>query len=329
MRTDIIVEKWDQLAEFLISYKLKNLDASTFPARVDLPYPIRLPIYERSVSVEYVMVERRYSTRKLPHLVNLVSEKGEEKRYVFKENDNMAMDAAIMALLVRANQIWRLRQCPAWTRTYDVVATADSSGFCELIPGFTLLSVSNEEILGLLGYSSTHWERFYHSMIGAMVVTAAFDITDRHENNMLFVPDGDVALIDLSCSLGNRNPLDVMMHINPVYFPLRLRRVFETYQEATKERVVSEKIGSKTWNQVEEDAMMSYYALFNDSELSDLLRKADYRMPTPMNFLKAYHNRRFTTKERCEKMRNGICKSMEDSERVTKVISTLAKTLPG
>jgi hypothetical protein len=53
--------------------------------------------------------------------------------------------------------------------------------------------------------------------------------TDRHHNNVLFTPDGELALIDLSASLGKEAPMDKALRINPIYIPERLKNIREQY----------------------------------------------------------------------------------------------------
>eukprot|EP01098_Paradermamoeba_levis_P000344 TRINITY_DN1034_c0_g2_i6.p1 TRINITY_DN1034_c0_g2~~TRINITY_DN1034_c0_g2_i6.p1 ORF type:complete len:114 (-),score=1.87 TRINITY_DN1034_c0_g2_i6:46-387(-) len=107
-----------------------------------------------------------------------------------------------MKLLEMANTIWKSRGSVARIRTYNVVACPDLTGFVEVVPGSTMLKNDTEAIGSACGDLPSRWEAFYSSFIAVVAVTCAFNITDRHHNNVMFTPDCDVALIDMSASLG-------------------------------------------------------------------------------------------------------------------------------
>jgi adenosyl cobinamide kinase/adenosyl cobinamide phosphate guanylyltransferase len=325
-----VQEQWNALAAYLEQQKLKNLKSADFPVTIDVTeQTLTLPIFEGSEKLKQVIVQKRFSSRKLPHLLTLVNETDEKVLYIFKEDDDISMDVAVMELLTLANEVWESRKCPAHLQTYNVVSTPNNTGFCECIDGETMLVSDNDTMLKQLGRDPEQWENFYYSMIGVIVATAAFDITDRHDNNALFSPHGDIALIDLSASLGQKAPMDLVLMMNPIYFPVRFKQLHRDYRRLSGDEPISRKLGWKFWDEVEEDAMVSYYSLYNNYSLRNVLKECHYSMPPPINFLKKLNERKHKNAQRKEKLRNGIVQNMEDSDKVSKFVSTVCHILPG
>lgn len=327
---EIKQKQWNQLSEFLQKENLRSIKSGQFPKTIQLPSEsFTLPIFEKSDKLTSIIVEKRFSSRKLPHLLTLCNDNDEKIQYIFKEDDDISMDVAVMELLSLTNQIWESRKCPAKLQTYNVVSTINNTGFCECIAGQTMLVADNDVMLKQLGKDPEQWEQFYYSIIGIMVATTAFDITDRHDANAMFTPSGDIALIDLSASLGKKAPLDLVLGMNPIYFPLRIKDIHRKYKELSGEEPISKKLGWKFWDEVEEDAVVSYFALYNNYSLRNVLKECNYSMPKPLNFMKKLDERRHNNVQRKEKIRNDIVQSMEDSDAVSKFVSTVCHILPG
>jgi len=326
---DCSQEQWNQVAAFLEQQKLKLLDTKKFPTSIKPQKNLTLPIFQDGEKIKEIIILKRFSSRKLPHLVCFVNENDEKVNYIFKEEDDISMDVAVLELLKLANDIWKARKCPARLRTYTVVATPNNTGFCECMKGDTMLVVTNEDMLKQLGKNPEQWENFYYSIVGIMVATAAFDITDRHDANALFTPDGDIALIDLSASMGQKAPLDLVLGMNPIYFPLRLKKIHREYRKLSGDEPISKKLGWKFWNELEEDAMVAYYSLYNNYSLLGVLKTCGYSMPRPISFLKKMNQRKHRNVQRKEQLRNGIVQSMEDSDKVSKFVAKVCHVLPG
>jgi hypothetical protein len=275
--------------------------------------------------VHSIRVLKRFNSRKLPHLLELtgVNDDGTtsatKARYIFKENDDISTDAAVMALLKRANELWAKNGCEAQLRTYDVVAFPDQTGFVSVVPGETMLNVHALDIIETLGGRLEMVNRFFQSLVAVVVVTAAFDITDRHHNNVMFTPDGDIALIDLSASLGKRAPMDEALTINPIYLPRRLRVVLQFLLRSTAAWVEE-----FDWNDFVEACMRAYFVLLNNKQMrTDLAVEHSFTMPAADRFLALLAERKSDAQSK-EATRNKIVATMENSRTVTRIVSSLA-----
>ena len=58
-----------------------------------------------------------------------------------------------------------------------------------------MLKYDAEAIDNQLGSDPQKWRNFFTSLFAVITTTAAFDITDRHHNNVMFSPDGKVIII--------------------------------------------------------------------------------------------------------------------------------------
>jgi len=173
------------------------------------------------------------------------------------------------------------------------------------------ISKSPTKIIDALGSDATKWETFYQSLIGVMVSTAAFTITDRHNANAMFSEkEGFIALIDLSASLGCIAIMEKYVISNRIYFPTYIRKVHKRYEELTAENggvPISDKMGRKNWNEVTEDCMNAYNALYNDADMQSIFQDC-FEMPTPEVFASFLKQRRQNKHQKGAKLHNKLTK---------------------
>eukprot|EP00211_Chloroparvula_japonica_P005272 CAMPEP_0119118490 /NCGR_PEP_ID=MMETSP1310-20130426/349_1 /TAXON_ID=464262 /ORGANISM="Genus nov. species nov., Strain RCC2339" /LENGTH=882 /DNA_ID=CAMNT_0007107857 /DNA_START=66 /DNA_END=2714 /DNA_ORIENTATION=- len=324
-------KSWDALATYLIDKKMKTI--KTLPHEIscqadNLKCPSLPGLLVR------IRVLKRFNSRKLPHLLEFTDDKGNEIKYIFKQDDDLSMDVAVMTLLNLANLAWEKNESPARLNTYTVMATTQCSGFCECISGDTMLKFGAEELDQALGQSVEKWTMFFQSIVAVIVTTAAFDITDRHHNNVMFDPEvGNVALIDLSASLGLKAPMDSTLSINPVYFPDRFLKLRGYYinrcSDGDFRKETSEALDLTDWYQLEYMCMQAYYAVYCDPNIRAFADQFDYEMPTPKKFLGYLTERKEEGKGRGkEALRNNIVTKMEESEAITRVVAAITSALP-
>jgi len=328
---------WDDLARFLVSQKMRNIK--------ELPYTIDVAGDETACTlvcpaftsaektIQKIEVLKRFNSRKLPHLITVVGTSGEVKKFIFKEDDDISMDVAVMRLLAMANRAFESKHCFANIRTYSVVACEKLTGFCECVPGDTMLRFDAEKMNDSLGFNVEKWKLFFASILAITVTTAAFDITDRHHANALFSPEhGDVSIIDLSASLGLKTAMDSALNMNPIYFPQKFHRVRYHFLERRRNRDFSSNCEGNMPDfsdsfVFEEQAMRAYYAIYNDPHTKAYAEQFKYVMPTPFKFHKFLVDRMEEgTVQRKEALRNMIVSKMEASDTVNNVISSLAST---
>eukprot|EP00123_Amoebidium_parasiticum_P013989 comp22265_c0_seq1/m.32924 comp22265_c0_seq1/g.32924 ORF comp22265_c0_seq1/g.32924 comp22265_c0_seq1/m.32924 type:complete len:573 (-) comp22265_c0_seq1:391-2109(-) len=337
-------KQWNDLSKYLQTLNLRNI--KLLPHVIEPPSGTFCPALGEGKEADVVRIDvlKRFNSRKLPHLLVFTNIDGKEAKFIYKQDDDISMDVAVVRLFEYSNEAWRQEGLNTRIRTYNVVACPDNTGFVEVVPGKTMLSYHAKEVDELLGCDCRKWAAFYYSMLAVMVVTCAFDITDRHHNNVMLAPEGDIVLIDLSASLGKKAPLDKGLMINPIYFPDRFKKVGDMLRTKRSEAGVcaqsedfvecgcskAEKLmdlmpGSR-WSDLEAAAMKSYYALYNNRDLGALLKEAGYKMPKAMRFLTLLNERKHRPQIK-EGLRNDIVGTMDRNETVNKMVASLSSAL--
>eukprot|EP00123_Amoebidium_parasiticum_P017554 comp23898_c0_seq1/m.42021 comp23898_c0_seq1/g.42021 ORF comp23898_c0_seq1/g.42021 comp23898_c0_seq1/m.42021 type:complete len:491 (-) comp23898_c0_seq1:926-2398(-) len=315
---------FEAFSVWLQEQKLKGL--KELPVTLEVPEGFKLPAWgnPEGDEVKSVTVLKRFNSRKQPHLLDIVNVKGEHTKYIYKQEDDISMDACVLKLLVLANKIWEKRGYRTHIRTYNVVACSDLTGFCEVVPGETMLHQHAKEMDEILGMDINKWRSFLWSVIAVIVTTCAFDITDRHHNNVMLTPDGDVVLIDLSASLGNKAPMDKGMGINPIYMPGRFKKIAHVIREKKPEDLNA---AIERWSDLEEHCMLAYYALYNDRTLEAVLKEVNYTMPKPGEFLRLLKQRKHVPQIK-EGLRNDIVETMDSNVAVNKMVAAICSIIP-
>eukprot|EP00121_Abeoforma_whisleri_P007699 Awhi_evm1s7036 len=315
---------WEELSKWLQSLKFRSIPELPKTFEVPENSNFQCPGFaDKNHKMASVVCERRFNSRKVPHMVTLVNVDGDTKRYIYKQDDDISMDVAVMTLLKKSNMIWQNEGLKTFTRTYDIVSCPDLTGFGEIVPGETMLNLKSENIVANLAGDEQKWENFYNSLVAVVVTTAAFDITDRHHNNVIFAPDGDIALIDLSASLGNAAPLDSTFKINPIYYPARIRKVHNIYMK----KCVELGLPPKSWNTFAADASRAYFAIHNDSDMTKITEGCGYDFLQPWKFM-YYLSKRQNDEQGREHARNLIVNKMDNSTAFNNFVAGITTILP-
>eukprot|EP00123_Amoebidium_parasiticum_P017556 comp23898_c0_seq3/m.42027 comp23898_c0_seq3/g.42027 ORF comp23898_c0_seq3/g.42027 comp23898_c0_seq3/m.42027 type:complete len:469 (-) comp23898_c0_seq3:545-1951(-) len=322
---------FETFSVWLQAQKLK--DIKTLPVTLDVPPGFKVPAWDNpdGDEVKQVNVLKRFNSRKLPHLLEFVNLAGECKKYIYKQDDDISMDACVLKMMGFANKIWEEKGLRPRIHTYKVIACSDMTGFCEVVPGETMLKLHAKEMDEVLGMDMDKWQAFLNSIIAVAVLTCAFDITDRHHNNVMLSPDGKLVLIDLSASLGYKAPLDKNLKMNPVYLPDRIRKTgFKIRDKANTsdlQHEVAESFKTRRWSDIEEYMMTGYYALYNDRRLEKILEDVNYKMPKPHVFLGFLRDRKHLPQFK-ETLRNDIVETMDNNATVNKMVAAICSVVP-
>eukprot|EP00121_Abeoforma_whisleri_P005471 Awhi_evm1s4963 len=311
--------EWNAFSKFLQSHNLKK---KNLPFEMDVSECPNVHAWgkENSSKMKSITVKKRFNSRKLPHLLHLTNDEGATQMYIFKQEDDITMDVIVMNLFKVCNEVWKEQGLPHSLYTYEIVACPDNTGFGEIVPGDTMLNFHAEQIDKVLGRERKNWEKFALSAACVAIVTAIFNITDRHHNNTLLTPTGEMCLIDLSASLGHAAPMDKSLNMNPIYLPNRVLALRE-YSNILRETVWNEPPYS--FEKLEARAVIGYYAIFNSTRIQNLFKDSTYKLLKPHKFATLFHERKHNPQTK-EKIRNDIVKAMDGSDSLNKFFSGLA-----
>jgi len=121
---------------------------------------------------------------------------------------------------------------------------------------------------------------------------------------------GFIALIDLSASLGCKAIMEKYVISNRIYFPTYIRKVHKRYLELTANNggvPISEKMGRKNWDEVTNDCLEAYNALYNDEDMKYIFKDC-FDMPTPDVFEDFLKQRRHRKHQKGAKLHNKLTK---------------------
>eukprot|EP00122_Pirum_gemmata_P016411 Pgem_evm1s15340 len=87
---------------------------------------------DKNQILKKVTILKRFSSRKVPHLISFENEDGEEVKYIFKQDDDITMDVVIMQLFNMCNKIWdeARKKNPTLLGklyTYEIIACPDKT----------------------------------------------------------------------------------------------------------------------------------------------------------------------------------------------------------
>jgi len=318
---------WNLISDYLLRKKLKGKSLPTLlkPTEegLSLIFPVALDAghTQDEAEISSIRVLKRFNSRKQPHLLDIETKGGLQKKFIFKENDDVGMDVVIMVLLRLANRLWTEAGANAEVQTYSVIAASHRTGFIEVIAGKTMLEWSSKTIVQSLGYDEDKWIAFRRSCMGLMVLTAALGITDRHHGNILFCGNtGQVSLIDMSASLGYAAPMDEKLSINPIYAPRRLQEVLLKPDKSMCDQPTYCPM------QMEQDMVNAYYELLKCPEIAVICAGYGWKIPSVRQFL-VWSDDRLRNSQMKEKLRNNIVQSMDESRTITTVVAMMASAV--
>ncbi len=138
---------------------------------------------------------------------------------IWKAGDDLATDELVVTMGLAMNMIWQSSGCEARIVTYGVRATGERVGSIEMVPGCTSLGKIQGNWKGALFKktvisdwlhkqpgNSDRWEAvrktFLSTLAGAVVFEYVMGLGDRHCDNLLLKPTGEIFHIDFGCSFG-------------------------------------------------------------------------------------------------------------------------------
>ena len=143
----------------------------------------------------------------------------EIRSVIWKAGDDLTTDELVVTLGEAMNMVWKSSGCEARVVSYRVKPTGLRVGAIEMVPGCTSLGKIQGNWKGALFKKSVivdwlaaqpgnkdNWEavrtRFAHTLAGAVVFEYIMGLGDRHCDNLLLKPEGDIFHIDFGCSFG-------------------------------------------------------------------------------------------------------------------------------
>ncbi len=144
-----------------------------------------------------------------------------ESSLIWKAGDDLATDQLVVSLGRVMNAIWKAAGLSAFVVDYHVAPTGHRVGAIEMVPDCTSLgkiqgnwsgAFKNGAIVAWLksdecrAKQSGDWsqviQRFSSSLAGACVFEYVLGLGDRHCDNLLMRPTGEIFHIDFGCSFG-------------------------------------------------------------------------------------------------------------------------------
>ncbi|EGG14145.1 phosphatidylinositol 3-kinase [Cavenderia fasciculata] len=186
-------------------------DLSDFP-------PLPLPV-DPSIEVIGIIPDKStiYKSAKSPLGLKLKTKSGPEYGIIFKTGDDMRQDQLIIQLISLMDRLLKKENLDLKLTPYQVLATAEEDGVVEMVqPSEAMASVLNKYDGEILKYFKVHHpdpeaplgitaevlDTFVKSCAGYCVITYILGIGDRHLDNLLLTPNGNLFHIDFGYILG-------------------------------------------------------------------------------------------------------------------------------
>ncbi|KYQ93224.1 phosphatidylinositol 3-kinase [Tieghemostelium lacteum] len=180
--------------------------------------PLNLPV-NPNIEVIGIIPEKStiYKSAKAPMGLKLKTTKGEEYGIIFKTGDDLRQDQLIIQLISLMDRLLKKENLDLKLTPYKVLATAEEDGIVEMVtPSEAMASVLSKydgDILKYfktshpdpdspLGISPDVLDTFVKSCAGYCVITYILGIGDRHLDNLLLTPNGNLFHIDFGFILG-------------------------------------------------------------------------------------------------------------------------------
>eukprot|EP01112_Ceratiomyxa_fruticulosa_P019366 TRINITY_DN6326_c0_g1_i1.p1 TRINITY_DN6326_c0_g1~~TRINITY_DN6326_c0_g1_i1.p1 ORF type:complete len:834 (-),score=158.90 TRINITY_DN6326_c0_g1_i1:116-2617(-) len=159
-----------------------------------------------------------YKSAKAPVGLRFKLKDGGQYAVMFKTGDDLRQDQLIIQLISLMDRLLKKENLDLKLTPYKVIATAEEDGMVELVtPSEPLASVlrqydgdirkflrtHNPDDEGPFGISHEVIDNFVKSCAGYCVITYILGIGDRHLDNLLLTPNGNLFHIDFGYILGN------------------------------------------------------------------------------------------------------------------------------
>ncbi|EFA77138.1 phosphatidylinositol 3-kinase [Heterostelium album PN500] len=194
--------------EELLYYLLQLVQATKYEPQDMVESPLISFLIERST--------RNFSA-KTPLGLKLRTKQGPEYGIIFKTGDDLRQDQLIIQMISLMDRLLKKENLDLKLTPYHVLATAEEDGIVEMVsPSEAMAAVINKYDGEILKYFKGHHpdpdaplgvapevlDTFVKSCAGYCVITYILGIGDRHLDNLLLTPNGNLFHIDFGYILG-------------------------------------------------------------------------------------------------------------------------------
>jgi len=185
---------------------------------LNLTEPFCFPLDVEKICIGFLANDVKvFTSKQRPFLLIVKGRHNETKPYrvIFKSGDDLRQDVVTLTLLEIMNRIFKKENIHLPMMIYDCVSTGASQGFIECVPDAkTLSKIATEEKKSLLEWlkekNKNNMNKFEDvvsnfslSCAAYCVATYVLGVGDRHNDNIMVVPDGRFFHIDFGHFLGN------------------------------------------------------------------------------------------------------------------------------
>ncbi|CDS39923.1 phosphatidylinositol 3 kinase catalytic subunit [Echinococcus multilocularis] len=195
---------------------LKNLlrteGASLTQFERPLPFPVDPNFLIATVDADSATL---FKSTTQPASLSLVSPEGQLYRVIFKIGDDLRQDQVVLQMIRLMDVVLKKEMFDLHLTPYIVLAATCRHGFIQFVKGVRLSDVNREEGCILkylqqrapsakdpLGLQPKVLETYIRSCAGYCVMTYLLGVGDRHMDNIMLTPEGQLFHIDFSFILG-------------------------------------------------------------------------------------------------------------------------------
>ncbi|KAL5111286.1 Phosphatidylinositol 3-kinase catalytic subunit type 3 [Taenia crassiceps] len=177
-----------------------------------LPFPVDPNFLIATVDADSATL---FKSTTQPALLSLVSPEGQLYRVIFKIGDDLRQDQVVLQMIRLMDVVLKKEMFDLQLTPYVVLAASCRHGFIQFVKGVRLSDVNKEEgsILKYLqqralsakdplGLQPKVLETYIRSCAGYCVMTYLLGVGDRHMDNIMLTPEGQLFHIDFSFIFG-------------------------------------------------------------------------------------------------------------------------------
>ncbi|RHZ89967.1 hypothetical protein Glove_9g253 [Diversispora epigaea] len=184
--------------------------------------PLPLPLDAR-IQITGIIPEKTgvFKSNLFPLRLTFSVEDGSEYPVIFKAGDDLKQDQLVIQIITLMDKLLRKENLDLKLTPYKVLATGQDHGLVQIITSSTLANVLSEyngsllqflkthhpeeKAVGTYGVNPTVMDTYVKSCAGYCVITYLLGVGDRHLDNLLLSPDGNLFHVDFGYILG-RDP---------------------------------------------------------------------------------------------------------------------------
>ncbi|GBB95197.1 hypothetical protein RclHR1_24970001 [Rhizophagus clarus] len=184
--------------------------------------PLPLPLDAR-IEVTGIIPEKTtvFKSNLFPLRLTFSLADGGEYPVIFKTGDDLRQDQLVIQIITLMDKLLRIENLDLKLTPYKVLATGAGHGLMQFIPSSSLADVLSEyngsllmflkahhpeeKAVGTYGVSTAVMDTYVKSCAGYCVITYLLGVGDRHLDNLLLSPDGNLFHVDFGFILG-RDP---------------------------------------------------------------------------------------------------------------------------